>query len=64
MKINCKFAWYDLLDWSALCKETFKDTGATPDIGYTDKYWKATRFQVLRYFVESYCYKIKKIWSK
>lgn len=60
------YYWYgsDLFDWSQLCKETFRDTGHTPDMNYADKYWKATRFQVIKYFVEERVYKIKRIWSK
>lgn len=60
------YYWYgsDLLNWSQLCEETFRDTGHTPDISYADKYWKATRFQVIKYFVECRVYKIKRIWSK
>lgn len=55
------YYWYgtDLLTFEELSKETFKDTCHTPDIGYADKYWRANRKQVIKYFVELKLYKIK-----
>lgn len=100
MKVNCKFAWYDiwigafwdrnkrilhicplpmllisitfeiyfwygddLLTFSELSKETYKDTGHTPWYEYADKHWKADIKQVIKYFVELKIYKIKE-WLK
>lgn len=57
--------WYggDLYTWEELCCETYRDTGYTPDMGYANKYWRATRLQVLRYRFMNFLNRMK-IWER
>lgn len=54
-RIRNRYYWYgtDIVNFSELCAECFRDTGETPIKSYADKYWRASLMDVVTYKLES-----------